>query len=322
MEEGNLSAKAVVRQILLERQYADNEGRVFLIVEGSTDKRVYQWLVAENRCRIIAAQSKENAVKALTILEEEGILGILAIVDADFMVLEEEQPSSPNLLLTDTHDLEMMTINSLALEKVLSEFGSADKIKDLVDKRKKDIRSLLLACAMPIGYLRWVSLRENLSLKFEDLKFEKFINKDDLTIDIMQLIRIVQSHTTGQKDSQKPLLKDSDLHDKIEQLSSDTHDLWHVSCGHDVVTILSFGLRKAIGSSKIAEPDLIEKCLRLAYEHAFFSQTQLYTAIQIWEGVNGTFAVLRDPRTIEGALTDAINRVPTSSSNALRIEGY
>ena len=322
MEDGNLSAKGVVRQILLERQYADNEGRVFLIVEGSTDKRVYQWLAAENKCRIIAAQSKENAVKALAMLEDEGILGILAIVDADFMALEDEQSLSPNLLLTDTHDLEMMILNSLALEKVLDEFGSAVKIKNLVDKCKKDIRSLLLACAMPIGYLRWISLRENLSLKFEDLKFEKFINKDDLTIDIMQLIRIVQSHTTSQKDSQKPLLKDSDLQDKIEQLSSDTHDPWHICCGHDVVTILSFGLRKAIGNSKITEPDLIEKCLRLAYEHAFFSQTQLYAAIQIWEEINDTFAVLRDPRTMEGAQTDAINRVPTSSSNKLRFEGY
>jgi hypothetical protein len=193
----------------------------------------------------------------------------------------------------------MLILNSLALEKVLSEFGSADKIQDLVDKRKKDIRSLLLACAMPIGYLRWISLRENLSLKFEGLKYEKFINKDVLTVDIVQLIRLVQSHTAGSSGSQKPLLKDSDLQDKMEQFSRDTHDPWHVCCGHDVVAILSLGLRKAIGSSKIAEPDLIEKCLRLAYEHAFFSQTQLYAAMQIWQGTNSTFAVLRESTMME-----------------------
>ena len=183
-------------EIRLLREDFENEACAFLLVEGSTDKHIYQWMMVKNACQIMVAGGKENAVKVLTILEEEGILGVLAIVDADFMVLEEEQSSSPNLLLTDTHDLEMMIINSLALEKVLDEFGSAVKIKDLVNKCKKDIRSLLLACAMPIGYLRWISLRENLSLKFEDLKFEKFINKDDLTIDIMQLIRIVQSHTT------------------------------------------------------------------------------------------------------------------------------
>src|SRR5260370_35113851 len=112
----------------------------------------------------------------------------------------------------------MMIINSLAFEKVLGEFGSAEKIANMKKKRKKDIRSLLIGCAMPIGYLRWVSIRENLSLKFENLKFEKFIDKEDLTIDILQLIRMVQSHTTGNSGSQKPLLKDSDLHDKIEQL--------------------------------------------------------------------------------------------------------
>lgn len=301
MEKEYSEADEIASEIRLLREDPDNCKCTFLLVEGSTDRYIYQWMTAKDTCQIIIVGGKENAIKVLAILEEEGILGVLAIVDADFMALEDERSSSPNLLLTDTHDLEMMILNSLALEKVLSEFGSADKIKYLVDKRKKDVRSLLLSCAMPIGYLRWVSLRENLSLKFEDLKFEKFINKDDLTTDIMQLIRIVQSRTIDNRGSQKLLLKDSDLHDKIQQLSSDTHDPWHVCCGHDVVTILSLGLRKAIGSSKIAEPDLIEKCLRLAYEHAFFSQTQLCAAIQVWEGINGAFTVLRDPSITEGA---------------------
>ncbi len=301
MEEKYLIPEDIVHRIRLEREYPENEGRVFLIVEGNADKQLYQWLVAKDVCGIVVAHGKENVIKTLAILEKDGFLGTLAIVDADFMALEDEQSPSPNLLLTDTHDLEMMAINSLALEKVLSEFGSENKIAIMERKHKKDLRSLLLSCAMPIGYLRWISLRENLSLKFEDLKFEKFINKDDLTIDIMQLIRIVQSHTIDNRGSQKLLLKDSDLHDKIQQLSSDSHDPWHVCCGHDMVIILSLGLRKAIGSSKITEPDLIEKCLRLAYEHTFFSQTQLCAAIQIWEGINSTFTVLRDSSTMESA---------------------
>ena len=158
---------------------------------------------------------------------------------------------------------------------------------------------------MPIGYLRWISLRENLSLKFEDLKFEKFINREKLTINIAQLIKIAQSHTSNNRGSYKPPLKDDEIHVKIQQLSSNSHDPWHVCCGHDVINILSIGLCKAIGSnnSKEVKSDQLEMCLRLAYEQSYFSQTQLYLAIQNWEKVNAAFIVLRAyPKTMESVL--------------------
>jgi len=111
----------------------------------------------------------------------------------------------------------------------------------------------------------------------------------------MRLIRIVQSHTTDHIGSHKPSLKDDELHGRIQQLSSDLHDPWHVCCGHDIVNILSIGLCKAIGSnsSQVAGADQVEKWLQLAYEWSYFSQTQLYTAIQNWEKANEAFVVLR-----------------------------
>jgi len=161
----------------MERADLGYDSYAFLLVEGSTDERVYKHFIGEDKCQIIVTHSKDNAIKALVILEKDKLLGVLAIVDADFMVLEEMQPSSQNLLLTDMHDLELMIINSPALEKVLVELGSTEKISKLEKTYKKDIRSLLLESAMPIGYLRWVSLREKLSLKFETLKLDRFIDK-------------------------------------------------------------------------------------------------------------------------------------------------
>lgn len=300
--KGYLAPEDIVNEIQIERRYPGNSSYTFLLIEGSTDERVYQHFIAKDRCQIIIAHSKENVINALAILEKDNFLGVLAIVDADFMVLEEKRPSSQNLLLTDMHDLELMMINSLALEKVIVELGSTDKISQFEETYKKDIRSLLIECTMPIGYLRWVSLRENLSLKFEGLRFERFIDKEKLTIDTIELIRIVQSHTSNNRGSYKPLLKDDELHAKIQQLSCDSHNPWHVCCGHDIVNILSVGLRKAIGSnnSKGVESDQVEMCLRLAYEWSYFCQTQLYGAIQSWEKANEPFIVLRAyPRTSE-----------------------
>jgi hypothetical protein len=288
-----LGPEDIANEIRIERRYP-KKSYTFLLVEGNTDERVYQHFIAKNRCQIIVAHSKENAINALAILEADNFLGVLAIVDADFLILEEKQPSSQNLLLTDMHDLELMMINSPAFEKVLVELGSTDKIAKLEERYKKDLRLLLIECALPIGYLRWVSLREKLSLKFEDLKFERFIDKQKLTVDIMRLIRVVQSHTAD-NISQKQQLKDDEIHARMQQLHSDSHDPRHVCCGHDVVAILSLALRRAIGSnsSKDVEPDHIEMCLRLAYERSYFSQTRLYAAIQDWEQANAAFVVLR-----------------------------
>ena len=106
---------------LLRTQYTGS----FLIAEGDTDTRVWENLVDSTKCCVENAFNKDNAVKVLNILEQANFAGVLAVVDADFDILEKTVPLSRNLLLTDTHDLETMLLKSPALEKVLREqYGS------------------------------------------------------------------------------------------------------------------------------------------------------------------------------------------------------
>ncbi|MEG4347888.1 DUF4435 domain-containing protein [Microcoleus sp. A003_D6] len=142
-----------IRLLRTDKQYSGS----FLIAEGDTDARVWKNLVDSTNCRVENAHNKDNAVKVLNILEKDNFAGVLAIVDADFWILEGTVNSNPNLLLTDTHDLETMLLKSPSLEKVLSEHGSEQKVKDF----GKDIRQTLLESAKVIGYLRWASLKFN-----------------------------------------------------------------------------------------------------------------------------------------------------------------
>ena len=114
------------------------------------------------------------------------------------------------------------------------------------------------------------------------------MSKEKLTIDISKLIKAVKDK------SQKPELLESDIHNKINQLMSKLHNSWHVCCGHDLVYILSLGLTKAIGThnTNTAAPEIVEKWLRLAYEHSFFTKTQLYLLIKQWEQDNAPFTIL------------------------------
>jgi len=285
---GLRSPDGIANRIILTRQYPGNEFLSFLIVEGEDDWNFYKTFVDKHKCQISSAYGKSIAIQVLSILEKDKFPGVLLIVDADFDILEGKFPSNRNMLFTDTHDLETMIIRSPALEKVLGEFGSEEKIGQITRDTGKDMRAILLASSMPIGYLRWVSLREELSLKFEDLDFAQFINRETLTIDLSDFIRVVKNK------SQRHDIAGTRLKASMQDVKNDTHDPWQVCCGHDLICILSIGLRKAIGTWNASDvkPDILERSLRLAFEGSYFYKTQLYVSIQQWEKVHEPFVVL------------------------------
>lgn len=289
-----LTPDRFANQIRLLKDLPAKSGTTFLLLEGTTDENVYKYFIDKSVCQIIVMNNKNMAIQVLTILEKDSFVGILAILDADFDVLEGKFPSSQNLLFTDTHDLEMMMAKSPALEKVLSVFASQKKMDAFINTYGQDIRSKLLSCAMHVGYLRWVSLRENFSLNFNDLNFGDFM-KDPLIVDTAKLINLLRSRsygTTKSKLASPPT--NSDIHSKLQILMDDTHDQWYVCCGHDIIGILSLWLRKLLGDQKeqSVRTEFLEICLRLAYERPYFAKTQLYAAIRLWEQNNAPFIVL------------------------------
>ncbi len=260
---------------------------VFLLVEGSTDKVFYERFILKTQCTVITNQipGKQRVIEVLNILEKSKFQGVLAIVDADFDHLESSAPNIPNLIRTDTHDLETMLLQSLALDKVMAEFGSDEKIAKF-----RDIRIALLEAGMPIGYLLWISKLDELNLSFNNLEYSKFIDKETLTLDEVDLIQ----HIKNKSKSQAFPPKNEDLQKRIQEQRDENHDPWQVCCGHHLVKILSLGLQKAIGSmpAKQVAADDLERDLRLAYETAYFRETRIYQSIRRWESDNLPFKVL------------------------------
>ncbi|MBD2312831.1 DUF4435 domain-containing protein [Desertifilum sp. FACHB-1129] len=260
----------------------------FLLVEGSSDKIFYERFVDKTECTVItnSIPGKQRVIEVLLILENSKFQGILAIVDADFDHLETPLHIDLNLIRTDTHDLETMLLQSPALDKVLAEFGSEEKIA----KFGRDIREALLEAGMLIGYLLWISQLDKLNLTFNGIVFSRFINEQTLQIDEAKFIQEVKNK------SQAPSLNNEDLQQRIANQRSKSHNPWQVCCGHDLVEILSLGLRKAIGSAKPSdvEPYSLERNLRLAYEESYFCTMQICSYVRLWEKSNQPFKVLRN----------------------------
>ena len=260
----------------------------FLIVEGETaDLRVYKRFVNERLCQVTPAHNKDNAIQAIEILNHDNFDGVLAIVDADFWRLENRSLTFSNLFITDAHDLEMMILQAPALEKLLDEFGSPKKIRKFVKQKNKNIRQVLLDIGCPVGYLRWVSIQQNLSLTFESIAFRRFIDRKTLVLNVSELIRTVINK------SNRPDLKENDLQKSITELTNPEHDPWDICCGHDLICILSVALRTILGSNNTNDikPEHLEKSLRLAYETAYFLETQLYQTLKVWEQNNRPFQI-------------------------------
>ena len=261
---------------------SDHEG-VFLIVEGHSDKLIYERLVNKQEVRVTIASGKNNAIKALSILEKENFCRVFAVIDADFSRIEQQISDSNNLFLTDEHDLEMMLIKSAAFDKLLKERGSEEKIAAF----SKDIRETLLKLGQEIGKLRLLSLRNELDLKFEGLKFGKFIDKKNLSIDIDKLIISIKNH------SQKLSLDEQQIKQYLSVISDENHDPWQLCCGHDFISILAIALLKVLGTgdTKDVKKEDLERELRLAYELSYFYQTQIYQLMVNWQSNNHPYQI-------------------------------
>ncbi|MBD2579751.1 DUF4435 domain-containing protein [Oscillatoria sp. FACHB-1406] len=256
----------------------------FLLLEGHSDKVFYDRFIDRDICVSIVLNGKVRVIEVLEILENSSFPGILAIVDADFDRVENVNRASPNLLLTDTHDIETLLLDSPALDKVLLEFGSEEKIA----KFGRDIKTVLIEAALPIGCLLLVSKIDGLNLKFEGIGFSKFIDEKTLRVNELKLIQEIKNK------SQLPALSTEGLQQKLTAQKSLCYDCLQICCGHHLVEILSFSLRRTLGSAKAddVKTDYLERSLRLAYEATYFYTTGIYRSVQIWETNNQPFRVL------------------------------
>jgi len=271
------------------RMMRDSHKGTILIVEGSTDLRVYKNFVDDSHCKLISSNGKDNAIGTLNILENDNFKGFLVIVDADFWTLESVIPSNQNLLLTDTHDLETLIISSDAFEKILSGFVNDRKIR----KFNKPVRELILESALIIGLFRWLSSpsKDNSCLDFKGIKFEDFIDKKKLDININKLISEVK------KNSQNFGIDTGKIKSKLMKLKNKNYDPWQVCSGHDYLQILFIGLKNSFGNKRardINSVDALAEIVRISYDYSCFCLTKLHKSIETWEKSNSPFKVLKN----------------------------
>jgi hypothetical protein len=262
----------------MKRSFFDGS---FLVVEGVTDCRLYRKYTDEDACTVIVAQSKDNVRNSV----RESYLRrndrkVLGIVDNDLDTLKGITHARP-VFGTDCRDTDTVMMRSSALDSVLLEYADEDRLETFVNKYGQ-VRDALTAACYPLGMLMYVSDMHEHDLSFKDPDHSLFVDRKGLKVNIETMIDVLLSN------SQHSHVAKKDLAAQLNRELKDERSPWDVCRGHDMISVLAFGLREIFGSynSKYIRSGELGGALRLAYEKETFHSTALFRETSKWSSEN------------------------------------
>jgi hypothetical protein len=256
-----------------------------MIIEGGKDRRVYAKAVDLTQCEPFVAGCRRHVEDAVKELKRTGEPGVLGVVDADTDHLDGVVTADPDLLVTETRDLEGLILATSTLKDVLIEHDLAPETFGAKPEMK------VALAAAELGYVRWVSGKRGWLLSFPEDNFGKFINPRTLNCNSRAMcteIAAKNRHCAGITATQ--------IEQELVNAKALNHDPLKVARGHDVTAILAWAIRKLTKKERkdgaFVDSGLIETHLRLTYTRESFKNTSLFKALKDWEGRNAPYTVL------------------------------
>ena len=288
-----ITGEIIATEIEMTRAAFDG---AIMVIEGNNDEKFYKKLVDEKSCHIVVAHGKKNAIESIDIVNKNKLLGVLAIVDADFWRIEGLPELPANIFITDTHDSEGMVFCSEAFDRIVEEYCSKGKIS-----KYDNLRYFIYKESRPIGYLRLASHRNNLGLVFNYMDYKKITDRGTISVNFNTLVNYVL-HLTRQnmkrQSEPKPDISSEEIVESYNNTIGETrqHEDKELCSGHDIVGLFAIGLRKAFSSlqAAIANKENIEKIFRLTYNFNDFLNTELAGALFNWDRKNPKYRLLKN----------------------------
>ena len=254
-----------------------------MLVEGRDDKLFFEQFVSADNCVVKVVEGRDTVAEVVDILVLSEFRGVLGVVDGD-AIYSRDICVNGNLILLECLDLEALLIRFGSLDRILIEFGSGKKLKNLPCHAWK----ILVKAAKPIGCLRIRSALDGLSLRFDGLRYSRFVDLKTLEVDHHSLVQEVKHRSKCAEIECRPVLEGIA---KTERVMVDD---WSVCLGEDLVAILSIGLRRVLGTNNAGavSPEILRRSLRLAFSKGDLEQTRLHDDILRWTSRNRDFRVL------------------------------
>ena len=273
MPLGHKNPGIIVAEVKMERSVKDC---TILIVEGPDDTRFWGSR-KHSECELVDGEGKPNVVEAVQLLDNMHVRGVLGVVDEDYDCLMGVSIDSANIVTVVPHDLECFLCQSIALDKVLAEFGTSSKIKSFETSAGVDIRTGLLDRATIFGIIRWAELSCELSMDLDQMRIARFVDPATWEVDRQGLMGVVAGDSA------------EGLRDCIDRLPD--VEPWRMARGHDVLEILRIGLRRVLGDLRASVG--VKEIARVLRSAGELDGTAVFKRIRRWEKINRPYQVLR-----------------------------
>jgi len=303
-----------------------NEEVTFGIVEGRNDVHFYSSffrgknMEGLDHCVLEEALGKDEVKSAVRELRKEfSIRGIknlcFGLIDADF----EGDPPPGDFFITDTHDIETLSVKSEAFEVFVEHSIDSEKLRQFlisnewpVEEGASGLRGYLCSCATDLGRLRWVSLNKRYHLRFKVLRpLDDYLDLSNLKFKVKEVVNFFKSFEPW-KLADRNILKD------VEDKNWDRLGKWLVVQGHDLCFVLAVGLDQFGAPQNMEESDYeeviklasemrvgdysfesialqVERALRSIFSQDHFKKTKLYKEIVSWQDEKIQLKELREP---------------------------
>lgn len=268
--QDHLNETNVVNSIRLQLRHPSGKYKIWIIVEGEADQRLFSKLINGDLVEIeISHGGVTSVLRAVSELSNETD-NVLGIRDADFYHLNNKMETVRNVFPTDLHDAEMMLVScDNAYKAVISEYICREKDPD-------SLRNKLLISISFIGGLRWINDSDGLGLNFKNIGLGSFYNGGSLCLnEECFLIAIMKRSPEKKREVAK---------DEVANKIKDTSDFLNLCNGHDFQRALALYVNSNSGRGvKYKE---ISKSFRIAYRFEDFQKTNLYEQLTKWSANN------------------------------------
>lgn len=272
MPTGHKHPGILVAEIKMARQARNCS---FLMVEGGDDVRFW-YPRKHSECELIDGEGKPNVLEAINRLDRGHVGGVLGIVDEDYDGVLGNGLSSSNLVAVSPHDLECLLCHTTALDKVLAEFGTPEKLVAFTTS-SGDVRDALLERALVFGQLRWAALACGLSIDVKNIRVPRFLDEETWAVDRRGLVDVAAAGL------------ERELEDCMGRLPA--AQSWRLVTGHDVLDVLRIGLKRVLGD---LTPSVgVKEIARVLRAAGDIAGTTVLEEIRSWEGANRPYQVLK-----------------------------
>jgi len=258
----------------------------FLLLEGSTDIKRFSKFINSTACSTVNSYGRENALKALDLLDDEGFEGVLAIVDADFDRVVKSLWLHEAVIYSESHDLDLDWAQPEVVGRYLTEVG--DPKKSILFGSTESIIAVLVEGLRPVSVARLLNKRGTIRHKLSDVDIMGcFVG---LAVDLFKYVEHVCS-----KRGIADVKEQQELRENISHaLAREIHDPFQITNGHDFNCALGVALRSELGSRRDVHTwaSEIELGIRLAYSRDDFCRSAIYRSIKAWEAQNSSYRVL------------------------------